>query len=362
MPIKLESLQTQISKKGYDWVAAETSFSALPVAEQTQALGLSVTKDELAKTEQAVKAVESMQSAVAAKFADAFTAPAAIDWRNNGGDYTTSVKDQMSCGSCVSFATIGTIESRMNIACKNPNLDPNYSEAFLFYCGCGNCCGTGWNFAPALEYCKNTGVALDSAFPYTPANQPCKSGVTPAFKITSWSSALSMADRKNIIASKGPVVAGMAVFEDFSFYRTGVYRHVSGVLRGYHAVSVVGYDDNLRCWIAKNSWNTSWGDNGWFKIGYGECQMDTSFAFYDVTLECQGPQPTPCAQYVASLKQVLILARTNLALRRCLRYYVCGKPSIPPFCSSQHLAVAKAIIKILRLCPQYRKPFCDALG
>ena len=362
MPVKLESLQSQISKKGHDWVAAETSFSALSVDEQTQALGLSVTKEELAKTEQAIKAVESMQSAVSSKFAGTFAAPVAIDWRNNGGDYTTSVKDQMSCGSCVSFATIGTIESRMNIACKNPNLDPNYSEAFLFYCGCGNCCGGGWNFAPALDFCKNTGVAPDSAFPYTPGDQPCKAGVTPSFKITAWSTALSMADRKNVIASKGPVVAGMAVFEDFSYYHTGVYKHTTGVLRGYHAVSVVGYDDNLQCWIVKNSWNTSWGDNGFFKIGYGECQIDTNFAFYDVTLECGVPPTTPCSQYVASLKQVLVLARTNPSLRRCLRYYVCGKISILPLCTAQHLAVARAVVKILKLCPQYRKAFCDALG
>jgi C1A family cysteine protease len=288
MPIKLDSLQSQISKKGFDWVADETSFSALPMGEQVQSLGLSVTMEELATNEQAIKEVESMQSTTAAKFADAFSAPAAIDWRNNDGDYTTSVKDQLSCGSSVSFATIGTIEARMNIACKNPNLDPNYSEAFLFYCGCGSCCGTGWNFARALDFCQNTGVALDSAFPYTPGNQPCKIGVTPAFKITAWTSALSIADRKNVIASKGPVVAGMEVFEDFSFYHSGVYKHVTGAFRGYHAVSVVGYDDNLQCWIAKNSWSTSWGGNGFFKIGYGECKMDTSFAFYDVTLDCPG--------------------------------------------------------------------------
>ena len=223
MPIKLESLQSQISKKGHDWVAAETSFSALPTDEQEQSLGLSVTKEELTKTELAIKAVESMQSTVSAKFAGAFSAPVAIDWRNNGGDFTTSVKDQMSCGSCVSFSTIATIESRMNIACKNPNLDPNYSEAFLFYCGCGNCCGNGWNFAPALDFCKNTGVALDSAFPYTPTNQPCKAGVTPAFKITGWTSCLSMADRKNAIASRGPVVAGMR-------FPVGSSRSVSGGL------------------------------------------------------------------------------------------------------------------------------------
>jgi C1A family cysteine protease len=363
MPIRLESLQTQLSKKGNDWVAAETSFSALSADDQKRSLGLDVSEDEIQATEKAIKAVESLQSKLSSKFAESFSAPAAIDWRNNGGDYTTSVKDQASCGSCVSFATIATIESRMNIACRNPNLDPNYSEAFLFYCGCGNCCPSGWNFPPALDFCKNTGVALDSAFPYTPGNQPCKAGVTPSFKITSWASVLSIADRKNVIATKGPVVAGMEVFEDFSYYHTGVYKHTSGASRGYHAVSVVGYDDNLQCWIVKNSWGPGWGDNGFFKIAYGQCKIDTSFAFYDVTLTCLPPTPTTnCTQYVPSLRQVLILAQTNLALKRCLRYYVCRRPGIPPFCTTQHLNVVRAVNKILTLCPQYRKPFCDALG
>ena len=359
MPIKLETLQSQIAKKGESWTAGETPLSNLSTSEQAEHLGLYVSKEEIAATEEAVKAVESMQATFSA---EAFAAPAAIDWRNNGGDYTTSIKNQQSCGSCVSFATLATIESRMNIVCKNPNLDPDYSEAFLFYCGCGNCCNTGWNFAPALNYCKNTGVAKESAFPYTPSNQPCKSGVPVDFKINSWTSVLSVADRKNVIATKGPVVGGLEVYQDFFSYKQGVYKHVTGSLAGLHAVSIVGYDDTQKCWICKNSWGPAWGDGGWFKIGYGECKIDTGFAFYDVSLTCQPPPVAPCQQYLPGLKNVLRAAQTNPTLRRCLRYHVCRKPSIPPICPPQYMAVANAVNRILQICPQYRKPFCNALG
>lgn len=360
MPLKIESIQSEISKKGFSWTAEKTTVSELSKTEQAELLGLNVTEEEISATEKAIAAVNKMENTSSA-LTESVSAPTAIDWRNNGGNYTTPIKNQANCGSCVSFGTTATIEARMNIACKNPNLDPDYSEAFLFYCGCGNCCGNGWNFPPALNFCQNTGVAKETDFPYTPGNQPCKAGVTPVFKINSWSAVISVADRKNVIATKGPVVAGMAVYQDFFSYSNGVYKHSTGSLAGYHAVSVVGYDDTLQCWIAKNSWGPGWGDSGWFKIAYGDSGIDTQFPFYDVNLTCPSP-PNNCQNYVPYLKQILVLAQQNPTLRRCLRYYVCGKPPLPFNCLPQYIAVAKAVRKVLELCPQYRQPFCNIIG
>jgi C1A family cysteine protease len=360
MALKLEAIQSEISKKGFSWNAGSTSVSELNKAEQTELLGLNVTEAELAATEKAISAINAMES-VSSALTKSISAPSAIDWRNNGGDYTTPIKNQSSCGSCVSFSTLATIESRVEIACKNPNLNPDYSEAFLFYCGCGNCCGTGWQWVSALNFCQNTGVAKESDFPYTPGNQPCKTGVPIAFKISGYSTVMSMADRKNVIATKGPVAAGMAVYQDFFSYHSGVYKHTTGNLAGYHAISVVGYDDNQQCWIAKNSWGTNWGDNGWFKIAYGNSGIDTQFAFYDVNLVCP-PQPNDCLKYVPYLKQVLVAAQQNPVLRKCLRYYVCGKPPLPLGCLPQYLAVAQAVKKVLAICPQYKQPFCNIIG
>jgi hypothetical protein len=38
---------------------------------------------------------------------------------------------------------------------------------------------------------------------------------------------------------------------------------------------IVGYDDNLKCWIVKNSWGPGWGNGGFGLIGYGQCNIDT---------------------------------------------------------------------------------------
>lgn len=312
---ELKGIQNAIKEKGHSWQAGVTSISGLSLEEQKARLGLKINKEELDAMAKAIEAQNKVQA-----FQAPFAAPAKIDWRNKGGDWTTPVKDQGSCGSCVSFGVVATIESRINIVCNTPNMDKDLSEAHLFYCGCGNCCPSGWNFPPALDFCKNTGVGLESSFPYTPGNQPCKAGVPSYIKLTSWNSVLTIADRKNIIATKGPVVAGMAVYSDFFSYRTGVYRHVSGGLSGYHAISVVGYDDDQKCWICKNSWGPGWGDNGWFKIGYGECMIDTNFAFYNVEFSCPQPVDT-CGKYkTLALRYWTLYKQTGQRRYLCMYY------------------------------------------
>ncbi|MDQ1613462.1 MAG: hypothetical protein QOG00_3393 [Pyrinomonadaceae bacterium] len=352
-----DDLQSAIYSKGYTWEAAPTELSALSLEEQKAHLGLEVDKKELQATERAIAAAEELSSLSAA----AFSAPPSVDWRNNGGNFVTSVKNQLSCGSCVSFGTLGTIEARFNIKCKTPGQNRDYAEAYLFYCGCGNCCGTGWNFAPALDFCKNKGILQETQFPYTPGNQPCKAGLpAPTLKIDSWAAIMPVADRKNALATKGPLVAGLAVYQDFMSYKTGVYKHVSGPLVGYHAVSCIGYDDVQKCWICKNSWGPGWGDSGFFKMGYGQ-SMDTQFAMYDPNVTCPDPPPNPCEQYLPALRNVLAAAQANPQLKRCLRYYVCGK--LPrPVCTAQHITIARAVVAILQKCPQYRAPWCAALG
>jgi len=352
----LQALQATIRKKGFSWEPAETPFAALNATQQKALLGLSVTESELKATGQAIQAMQSfaaLQAPVAV--------PTAIDWRSNGGNWVTPIKDQQSCGSCVSFGTLATVESRVRIACKNATMDIDLAEAHLFYCGCGNCCVPGWNFAPALDFCKNTGVGLEASFPYTPGNQPCKAGVVPYVKINSWAAILAVSDRKNILATQGPVVGGLAIYADFYSYRSGVYRVTSTDLRGYHAISVVGYDDGQQCWICKNSWGPGFGESGFFRIGYGESLIDTNFAFYDMDLNCPTPPPTDvCQQYVPYLRRVILAARSNAGLRACLCYYICGV-GIRPYCAPTVIQIVRTVLLILRRCPRYRKPFCDAL-
>jgi uncharacterized repeat protein (TIGR02543 family) len=78
----------------------------------------------------------------------------------------------------------------------------------------------------------------------------------------------------------GPLVAGFTVYADFYYgYNGGVYHwdHVSQAVGG-HAVVIVGYDSNEQYWIVKNSWSANWGENGYFKIRFGEAGIESYVA------------------------------------------------------------------------------------
>jgi hypothetical protein len=77
-------------------------------------------------------------------------------------------------------------------------------------------------------------------------------------------------------------MTGMNVYEDFYYYNGGIYKEAYGGYLADHAICIVGYNDSQGYWICKNSWGLRWGENGWFKIGYGECGIGNSFAFYAV--------------------------------------------------------------------------------
>ena len=280
-PIDLEQLRTTLEGEGATWRSGSTSMAAL--TEDLRVVRLGVPLPEAPEVERILG--DGMRLAQSTGgLTSAITAPAAFDSRSIGGqDYTTSVKNQGNCGSCVAFGAAATAETTHAVRSGQPNTNLDLSEAHLFYThgpATGASCANGWWPEHALNAMKATGITTEEYFPYSSGNT---SGATlnadwpnRLAKVTSHRDLKgNIAAIKEHIASYGAVTACFIVFQDFFSYRTGVYRHVSGAQAGGHCVSLVGYDDAQRCWIGKNSWGTGWGESGFFKIGYGECGIDT---------------------------------------------------------------------------------------
>jgi len=68
----------------------------------------------------------------------------------------------------------------------------------------------------------------------------------------------------------------MLIYDDFLTYKSGVYQKTdSAVALGGHAVELMGWGvDGVNYWLVKNSWNELWGDNGFFRIRRGQCNIE----------------------------------------------------------------------------------------
>ena len=81
---------------------------------------------------------------------------------------------------------------------------------------------------------------------------------------------------QNTIRTTGPINAEFIVYDDFYNYKGGIYEHVTGEYVAGHSVRIVGWGEKngTDYWIAANSWGDWWGENGWFKIKFGDSNIN----------------------------------------------------------------------------------------
>jgi len=176
---------------------------------------------------------------------------------------------------------------------------PDFSEQDLVSCSSAGNCATGGSPAAALNYIMTTGIVTEDCFPYTAQDDPCSLCVDYLDKISSiagWGYVTQVAvNEATIIAAlqDGPLVGYMQVYTDFYSYSSGIYAPLpSATYEGGHGIVIVGYyDDGVdKYWICKNSWGTAWGDNGYFNIKMGECEIGTwVMKLWGVTINNQPP-------------------------------------------------------------------------
>jgi len=249
---------------------------------------------------------------------DPHAIPTSFDARTQWGQTCASlseIRDQGDCGSCWAF---GAVESMTDRTCikSNGQLTPELSAEDVLSCcdGCGMGCAGGypgaawqWWISPGVV----TGGLYDShlgCYPYqvaacdhhvkgtlppcgknevpTPSCvQKCESGYNLTYSAdkhmgsTAYSVSSNVADIQTEIMTNGPVEASYTVFMDFVHYKSGVYVHKTGAALGGHAVKILGWGvlNNVPYWTVANSWNTQWGNQGYFLIkrGVDECGIES---------------------------------------------------------------------------------------
>jgi len=82
---------------------------------------------------------------------------------------------------------------------------------------------------------------------------------------------------------------GIGSYYGGDFDGDGIYRCTNPNGPGInHGVIIAGYNDAGAYWIVKNSWGTYFGDGGYFKVGYGECGIESDVYYADVDIDGDG--------------------------------------------------------------------------
>ncbi|XP_072825129.1 dipeptidyl peptidase 1 isoform X1 [Vicugna pacos] len=221
--------------------------------------------------------------------------PASWDWRNvHGTNFVSPVRNQASCGSCYSFASVGMLEARIRILTNNtqaPILSPQEVVSCSQY---AQGCEGGFPYLIAGKYAQDFGLVEEACFPYTGTDSPCKLQKDCFRYYTSeygyvggFYGGCNEALMKLELVHQGPMAVAFEVYNDFLHYRKGIYHH-TGLRDPFnpfeltnHAVLLVGYGTDpasgLDYWIVKNSWGREWGEDGYFRIrrGTDECAIES---------------------------------------------------------------------------------------
>jgi len=200
------------------------------------------------------------------------------------------VYDQGQLGSCTGNSIAGAVQFEQ-LKLKIPDFPPSrvfiyYNERVIEHTVTSD---AGAQIRDGIKSVAKLGVCAETLWPYSDQNtdpDPCpdcpyakkpsancfteakKTKVTVYQRLTPILNTL-----KGCLADGYPFVFGFTVYTSFEgpeVAKTGIVPMPgpNEKVAGGHAVLAVGYDDTKQQFIVRNSWGTSWGRDGYFRMPY----------------------------------------------------------------------------------------------
>jgi len=229
---------------------------------------------------------ETLDDSVYAAIGDD-TIPTEFDARTKWPGLVHPIRNQQQCGSCWAFSASEVLSDRVAIA--SGKASPVLSPEDMVSCDKSDMGCQGGALPNAWKYLTNTGIVTDKCFPYTAGGgtaPTCASTCVDGESFTKTKAKNSYAingvtNMQKEIMTNGPIQIAFSVYKSFMSYKSGVYqKHWNEFLpEGGHAVKIVGWGNEAGTdyWLVANSWDTTWGLDGFFKIkkGSDQCGIET---------------------------------------------------------------------------------------
>ena len=217
-----------------------------------------------------------------------FSLPTSVDLT----DLFPTPRHQGTQNSCVGWAVAYAVRSSQEEVKRGWGLDTDehlFSPSYVYNQLNGGA-NDGISIYSAMRIIYEQGVSTLASFPYNASDwltQPNEAQREEAahFKVDDFYIIQGLENIKRRLADGDGVVIGIDVLPDFDTLSPSnpIFDDPSGTSRGGHAVTLIGYSDDMQAFKFINSWGTAWGLGGYGWISY-ELMADVRANQYSVAV------------------------------------------------------------------------------
>ncbi|XP_067313531.1 cathepsin O [Pseudorasbora parva] len=199
--------------------------------------------------------------------------PPRFDWRDHG--VVGAVRNQKACGGCWAFSVVEAIES---VSTKVGGKLHQLSVQQVIDCAYDNHGCNGGSPVGTLFWLMQTKLKLvnEAEYPFKAVAGICQyfpqsyDGVVVR-NFSAYDFSGNEEVMMSVLVESGPLVVIVDAIS-WQDYLGGIIQHHCSNHNANHAVLITGYDTTgeVPYWIVRNSWGTSWGDNGYVYIKIGD--------------------------------------------------------------------------------------------
>lgn len=207
----------------------------------------------------------------------------------------TPVRNQGAYGTCWTFGSLGSLESILMPLVPNPDLSENNIANYAGFDS--NFSGGGSTYMSAAYMARWSGPfnETEDAYPnpgyLPPLDTALQYHMQNIIFVPSRPSPIDNDIIKEMITDHG--ACSLSFYYDSQYYNSTNYAFYNGVdTVSNHAVTLAGWNDNFPAssfntappgngaFLIKNSWGTSWGNEGYFWISYYDTSIRRITCFY----------------------------------------------------------------------------------